>query len=294
MPSPIIELMHPIAASPFRVAPAAIAALEAVIASKSIKLELSLAARTEAKLIISTKLVHLGIPFLEVLWAAAHAYIVIFQECQHANARGEVMFSIGERPRTAKAYALYRTLLTARAAGELIDWPSLEIRPERLPSENSDVFIANEVFLVAVSWLIHHEIAHARLGHQAELKVLSLQEEQQADQEASQWVFQESAEPLASQKRAMGVVTAVLVLIACELEKPPTHSNSHPPSFERLIVNLDAAGLEENAMPYAFAFKLVEIHLLQSGVPHEIERTGTFREMLVSACLLLRDSKNAG
>ena len=92
----------------------------------------------------------------------------------------------------------------------------------------------------------------------------------------------------------MGIVAALLLLIAYDLEVPRAQSSTHPPPFERLILNLDAINLGENEMVYGFAFKLVEIHLLQSRVPYEINRTGTFRKMFVSACLALRKGATGG
>jgi hypothetical protein len=146
---------------------------------------------------------------------------------------------------------------------------------------------------VAISWIIHHEIAHARLEHQ-EVTVTSVQQENEADNAATRWVCCGTQETQPLHKRAMGMVTAVLLLIAYDLEVQRTHSRTHPPSFERLILNLDATGLGEDEMIYAFAFNLVEIHLFQSGVPYEIDREGTFRDMCVSACLALRHAANGG
>jgi hypothetical protein len=113
MTSPVTDLLNAIAASPFRVAPEATADLDELLTSRSLALEFCPDKRLFAELLVSRNLIRLGVPFLEVLWAAAHAYIVIFHECQQANKRGEATFAVGERSRTAMAYKLYRDLLQA-------------------------------------------------------------------------------------------------------------------------------------------------------------------------------------
>lgn len=293
MQSPIEPLFNAIAASPYRVAPETSLELGSLIVEKSIRLEFCSDKQMRAELQLSRNIVCLGVPFLEVLWAAAYAYIVVYNECQLANKSGATFFSIADTPRTAAAYQLYRDLLQAHAAGSPIAWPLSARQPERYPQEGTDGYIANELFLVAVSWIIHHEIAHARLEHQA-ITVSSINEENDADRTATRSVCGTTEESQPLQKRAMGIVAALLLLIAYDLEVPRAQSSTHPPPFERLILNLDATNLGENEMVYGFAFKLVEIHLLQSRVPYEINRTGTFREMFVSACLALRKGATGG
>lgn len=288
MPSPIVELLNAIASSPFRVAPEAAEDLNELISAKSLSLEICDDQRLFAELLPSKALIRLGVPFLEVLWSAAYAFIVTFSEYQKANERGETMFEVGGTPRREAAYRLYRRLLEAHAAGKQIPWPSQEIIPVRFPQEGTDAYVANELFLVAISWIIHHEIAHARLGHQ-EVTVASILQENEADQAATHWVCEGTQETQPLHKRSMGIVTAVLVLLAYDIESGRTRSITHPPTFERLILNLDATGFGQDEMIYAFAFVLLEIHLVQSKIAYEVDRDGSFRDMCVSACLALRN-----
>jgi len=47
--------------------------------------------------------------------------------------------------------------------------------------------------------------------------------------------------------------------------------------------------LDENQMIYAFAFVLVDIHVVEHGIADDaIDRDRTFRNMCVSICMLLR------
>jgi hypothetical protein len=286
--SPIRELDNAIASSAFRISPKDTAALQGIVAAKSISLEFCSCNQLKAQWVPGRSVVQLALPFLEVLWAAAHAYIVIFDECKRALRRGEEAFAIGETTRTAEAYQLYRELLIAHVAVNSTAWPSKRIRPERFPNAATDGYIANELFLVAVSWLIHHEIAHADLEHST-VSISSKQEEAAADRAATKWVCSDAVQ-LELHKPALGIATAVLLLIAYELEGRSWQSSTHPPGFERLIVNLDEVQLGEDDDPYAFAFKLIEIHLLQAQLPHDFDRSGAHRDKCVAACMRLREA----
>lgn len=288
MTSPIVKLLDAIASSPFRVAPEAATKLNNIVLERSLSLELHDDSNIFAELIPSKALIRLGVPFLEVLWSAAHAYIVIFHEYQQASARNQKMFDVGGTSRTEAAYRLYRELLQAHATCKSIPWPTLEIVPIQFPREGTDAYVANEIFLVAISWIIHHEIAHARLEHQ-DVTVASIQQESEADQAATRWVCEGTQETRHLHKRSMGIVTAILVLLAYDIEAGRSHSKTHPPSFERLILNLDATGIGEDEMIYAFTFVLLEIHLAQSEISYEVDKEGTFRDMCVSACFGLRN-----
>ena len=89
MTSPIEPLMNAIAASPFRVAPEAADALVQEVNARTISLEFVNNHRKYAEYSPDTAVVRLGTQYLEVLWSAAHAFIVVFDEYEKANQRGE-------------------------------------------------------------------------------------------------------------------------------------------------------------------------------------------------------------
>jgi Peptidase U49 len=194
---------------------------------------------------VKTGIVRLGHPMLGALWAAAHAYIVAFHEYQQANRRGDLIFHVGKQPRVANAYALYAELLASAGTGLPTRWPSDDIRPIRYPFEHTDGHTANELFLAAVAWIVHHELAHARLDHE-EAPVNSKLQENEADAAATRWICEDAVEAMPLQKRAMGMVTAVMFLVALDLRQNRHHSNTHPPSFERLMRNLEFTRLDED------------------------------------------------
>ena len=290
--SPITRLFPVIASAPFRVAPENAQDLAMQIDARDISLEFVDDPMVLAEYSVAKRLVRLGVPFLEALWSAAHVYIVAFHEYQAAQRIGERFFELGKAKRVADAYILYRHFLEATAARQSAEWPKDASRPIRYPFEHSDGHLANEMFLVAVAWIMHHEIAHARLDHEEESAVSKLQESD-ADRAATQWVCAGEREQLPLYKRAMGMVSAVVFLLALDLRMGRLTSTTHPPSFERLIKNIETTGLGENELVFAFAFVLVDIHIASEKLPGEIDREGSFQDMCVSACLLLHGLSRA-
>jgi len=284
--------MSAIAASPFRVAPEAGRQLASEITARKITLEFVDKVEVHAEYIPSRSIVRLGTPFLEVLWSAAHAFIVIFDEYEKANKRGEQYFHVDGTERTARAYMLYRELLQAHISKTTINWPQPAIKPVRFPVPETDGYCANEIFLTAISWVMHHEIAHARLDHE-ELTVNSIQQEIDADRAATEWLCIGVPEPGPQFKRALGVSCAILHLLAYDLERRRAMSTTHPPTFERLIENINRMGFPETHKIYAFAFALLEILLAQCKVQIKIDRTASFHDKLVSACLAVRSLGSA-
>lgn len=292
MPSPIEPLMNAIAASPFRVAPEAADALTNEVNALNISLEFVNNPKKYAEYAPDTTIVRLGTQYLEVLWSAAHAFIIVFDEYEKANRRGEEYFQVGADNRTKAAYALYRKLLQAHVRGQSPDWLDTVVRPMQFPEPDTDAHVANELFLTAVSWVIHHEIAHARLRHE-NVTVNSVLQESEADRAATDWVRTGTPEPHSLFKRGMGVTCALLHLLAYDLEHGRVTFTTHPPTYERLAANLDRLGFEPSHKVYAFAFVLLEILLAQHGVKVETDKQATFHEMLASACLKVRSLDSA-
>jgi hypothetical protein len=288
MPSVIEPLFNAIAASPFRVAPEAEERLTAVVAERRLTLEFVDDLETYAEFVPSKSLVRLGTPFLEVLWASSYSFLVIFDEYEQANKRKDKYFHVGASPRAADAYSLHRQLLEAHIAKARAPWPLPELKPVRVPEPSTDGHVANELFLTAVSWIIHHEIAHCRLDHE-ELTVNSVLQESDADRAATDWVCRDSVESESLLKRALGVACANLCLLAYDLQQNRVRWTTHPPTYERLLANLDHIGFDENHRVYAFGFVLLEILLAQHGLAVAVDRTVSFHDMLATACFTVRN-----
>jgi hypothetical protein len=291
MTSPILDLANAIAASPFRVNPEARDELNKIVANHSLTLEVTNAPQVFAEIIPSSGLIRLGVHALDFIWASAHAYYVLFDEYNKSNERKEIFFSIGEIPRARQAFDLYRWALEQYLSGRSSEWPTQEIRPVRFPAAGTDSHLANELFLVAISWIIHHEIAHARLGHEA-ISINPLAEENEADRVATCWVCDAlTSDDDPRHKPALGVATAILVLMDCDLKTGRLSSSTHPPSFERLMLCLDYIGVPDNSRIWAFVLVLLKIRFADIGFAFSPSE-GSFREMCTSACLAIRSISN--
>lgn len=278
-----------VAASPFRVAPEAAERLDIAIAQRKITLEYVESPKVLAEYSPSQANVRVGGGYLDALWATAHLYLTAIRAYEEAQKAGRSVFGLAEDSRVAAAYLLYLDRLDLVACSTSQEWPKGSPKPLRYPYKHTDGYATNELFLVAIGWVIHHEIAHAVLEHE-DGSIDSVREEKQADREATKWVCTQPADDAELSKRSMGLATALLFLIALDLRLNRHTVTTHPPSWERLLDALDIACPADNHRVYAFAFVMLDIHLTAHGIGGNIDRSGTFRDMCVDACMLLRNA----
>ncbi len=146
-----------------------------------------------------------------------------------------------------------------------------------IPVAETDEF---EVFLVALGWILLHEVAHVRLEHQPIASTTdSIKEEQEADRWATEWVLSDwrdySDEQRVFTKRSIGVVIAHTYIAHIEQFAASFGPRTHPPAFERLM-NLaqpwldDRDGAGEHAEPalyYAIAATVLLLERTHSDWP---------------------------
>jgi hypothetical protein len=103
------------------------------------------------------------------------------------------------------------------------------LRPEQLD-------VAEEVFRLAVAWILHHEIAHIRLQHSASPGPDAVQEEWEADRASTDWLLRvpgmSQADRLA---RFCGVAAGLGWLSALYVYLGHGQSQTHPPEGERFV-----------------------------------------------------------
>lgn len=191
----------------------------------------------------------------ECLWCASYAYYVFRREVE-ALARkpsdtGGLLLEIGEKESVRLALAVLKRGMTAAVGGEAVDWEGLPlpVPPAPISRESSLPALAGEMTLAALAFVLHHELAHIRLGHVAEASApdWTMEQEKDADGEAIDWLLSDQDVPIG--KRAAGIVFATSFLTAKRLEMlgpktepTPIELQSHPLPFERLnaAVQLDA------------------------------------------------------
>lgn len=166
-----------------------------------------------------------------------------------------------------------------KSYGTDYSWPGDYPKPTQFPLPNSDINVANEAFLCATAWIIHHEIAHIRLGHQPLLTIQSIQEEKAADICATRWILEKCVDQKELTKRVLGIVAAVLSIQAVEESDDFDIFETHPRAFERIDYYLNESEIEEDDLIYAFAAIIFQMQLTYHGisVAHEGD---SFRDML--------------
>jgi hypothetical protein len=102
------------------------------------------------------------------------------------------------------------------------------------------------LFLCALAWIVHHEIAHIRLNHQALVTTCSIAEERDADIEATKWILDKSTVPQESRKRTFGIAAAILALQGFHSPDQFVALKTHPSAFERIDYCLSEAGISED------------------------------------------------
>lgn len=292
--SPIKRLFDLVAASPFRIAPEGAEALYREVDGKQIPLvyveddPTGVRRKVLAAFDTEKRAVLLGDGFLEALWAAAHLYLVAFRGYQEAQAANMSTFNLSTDLRVRRAYELYLNRLDSLGAHQPTPWPDEAIKPIRYPYEHSDGFATNELFLVAAGWIIHHELAHGRLGHREDA-VNSMEQEHEADTEATRKSCESPDNAQELTKRTLGIAAAVLLLIARDIRENRQVFTTHPPSYERLLNVLTVAELDVNHITYAAAFVILDLHLTSADLATQLDRNQeSFFDLCFEACNILR------
>ncbi|KLU28097.1 hypothetical protein EOS_00795 [Caballeronia mineralivorans PML1(12)] len=183
---------------------------------------------------IDTKEATLPVFSLEYLWCFSLMILMLVEEYQAAQRGQKSTFDFKESQCVSQAVDLLNWAHGRMLRGDRSPWPEDAPRPEQSPANDSVELMVSEVFLCAIAWIIHHEIAHIRLRHGIET-VYSTQEEIDADAAATDWIFSGEQNSDMRFKRQLGMAVALLSMQF--LEEPQGKDSkvkSHPPSLERL------------------------------------------------------------
>lgn len=278
MRSPILELQKAIAGAPFRIAPERENELGDWVDHEGVALDLIDQKGFTFHVYTQRKEIQTSIATLEYLWATAHAHLILYDEYGQAQRRGDKQFDTGGNQRSRGALDLSKWAAENLFSTGVQPWPESLIKPQPKPENGSDVHAANELFLCAFAWMMHHELAHVRLGHNAAITSRSLEEEKEADVEATRWILSQCPDSAQAQKRIYGVVAAILALKGISSPYGNSVLKTHPPTFERLDYCLSESGVGPDNEAYAFAACVMQIQLASRGVA--IAHDGkTFRDI---------------
>ncbi|WP_166267123.1 phage exclusion protein Lit family protein [Marinobacter caseinilyticus] len=266
MRSPILELETAIAAAPFSIVPERKHELGDWVDSEGVTLDFIDRPSFTFHVYTQKKTVQTSIATLEYLWATSHVHLVLYDEYGQAQRRGDTQFNTGGNHRSRSALEIAKWAVENLLSTGVQPWPESFIRPHSHPENCSDVHTANELFLCAFAWMMHHELAHVRLGHNEAITSRSLEEEKEADVEATKWILSQCSDSAQAQKRIYGVVAAILALQAISSPSGNSIMQTHPPTFERLDYCLFESGVDPDNEAYAFAACIMQIQLAARGV----------------------------
>jgi hypothetical protein len=218
------------------------------------------------------------------LWAAAAASVTILDAALEARRKGEDSLSSesGTPYDLAVQYLSYSRDLVRNPDAP---FPAA-LKPPGAPDEPTRL---TNVFLGATAWILMHEIGHVQLQHQpAVTPDLSMQQEREADQFATKWLFGSESVP-APHVEFRILVIAVAMLWLGLMDQVRRGSVTHPHSSERfgLVRNHVPAGDDSFALEcVAYLFKVA--FMPHEAIPESDQSSGAFDEVLLAYSLLPR------
>jgi hypothetical protein len=160
------------------------------------------------------------------------------------------------------------------------------------PGADQDIELAaTELALCAAGWVMHHELAHARLGHIGS-SIASLMKEKEADQAATEWLIN-SITGSAAKKRSVGIAVATITLL--RLEEAVGRGTragrfTHPPAIERLHTALSDVRIDDDGVAVACIALCRLLDARNITPPSTIKSGGPVRELLDELALLYQQS----
>jgi hypothetical protein len=209
----------------------------------------------------------LPVASLEYLWAFSHYCWVLVQEYSSAQDTDATYFDCVGSSRLRSSYAVLNWAKMNLAGSGTASWPSECPRPKQDDHGCGDTHVATELFLCAVAWILHHEIAHVVLRHPLIGTTLATEEERQADRHATKWLL-EGLLPDApeSKKRVIGITVALLCLQSLEVGVRSCLRSTHPAAHDRIFDNLDGCQDWSNETAAAFSSVVLQYLFCDEGV----------------------------
>ncbi len=229
---------------------------------------------------------------LEYLWVAFYTFYLTYQkytEAQESNT-GK-FFHLQSDPELKLALEMYEWSNNSLTNINRVCWkehyPSPEKKTEDIESNES---VATELFLCAIAWILHHEIAHIYHHHPNKpySNTESIDQEKEADISATKWILGNITDPKTLQKRGIGVAIAVLAITSQDILSGGFTSTTHPKSFERLYDAIDPYFIDANHTVYAFITIILHLHMTIRGLKVDTDSGDSWREYFTNCLLALK------
>lgn len=230
------------------------------------------------------KIINVGEKCLERLWAMSYAYFVFYESMCKAKHKGPSIetIDIGGDSELKKAGELLSWAISVdwqlRVEGKYLatplpEWPVSLPKPIENPEKGTNEDIADKLFLSAVGFILHHELAHIRFRHMKTEGVESVLNEKDADREAAKWLL-DGLEQTDMQlvQRVFGIAAALIWLASLDAYVPHS-SDSHPPGYDRLYQILSSLVDEKWHPVWGFVSIALRLHLDASSAAFNTEMT---------------------
>lgn len=218
------------------------------------------------------KVIVVGTKCLSRLWVHAFAYFTFFTDLVPLKVSDpSAPLKLQSSDRLRKAAALLKWAVKADLHFQLGGTRELDSSMASLPPEIEPIFSDREFAVdkrfadrhatVALGFILHHELAHVRLGHIATKGLLSIEQEKEADRAAAEWLLgSPDLDGKELLKRQLGV-TIALGWLASRNVYIGHSSTTHPPAWDRLYQVLEQYVENDDAIAWAFAAALLGVHL---------------------------------
>lgn len=214
---------------------------------------------------------------IELYWCAACAYVTLYQQKYQGRIAHERFIEDLRGDDTRDAMDLLSWAFEKWVNEDDPAWPDRLPRPVESPAKNSMENVADELCLVAVAVLLHHEAAHRYLRHEGNVSPNeSLDRERDADAHAVAMVLDGLDETSdVFKKRAMGVAVAFGVLAAFSLHQErfgqkgmhySAGGPGHPRRFDRLFNAMDRHISDPNHDVWGILVAILNLHFSNSKV----------------------------
>jgi len=257
--SPIFNLVASIQGIPCQIAPENIEKCTEYRDRFDISLELSDDKLFSIRVNLETNTIILPIASLEYLWAFTLYCWVLYQEYREGQIKGaEEINCVGNR-RLQNAYSVLHWARENMLTSGIGEWPKDLPAPQANPENESDIHVANELFLCALGWMLCHEIGHIVLQHPPITTGYSEQEEKEADQFSTEWILSKLEKncPML-RKRALGIAVGVLCLQSLEVSGKSYLKNTHPNAHDRIFFCLSEYQVGTEELIEAFSITVLQ------------------------------------
>jgi hypothetical protein len=223
---------------------------------------------TAGEIVISTAAI-------ESMWAACYGYYAAHKIAKQRNAEDDQAKSVSDED-LALALEVYRWSLQRVHDKPAPPWPSTFPVPEDPEfGQTTKEATASEYALVAMAFLLLHEVGHHALLHEPGAdQVTSFQMERDADNFALDWMMDgEDKSERSREKLRTGIAMACGWMVAHEAilwrqsASIAEAKRRHPRSYARLFDLLDRADAGPGATSWEVVVAILSLHVRHVGLP---------------------------